>query len=390
MKSSGEKKDRLSIFILVTHLERAGAQNVAFAQARYLHAQGHRVMLGFLYDKQGLYDDVARTEAYRVVQFDAKSAQRSSLANGFTTLHAVYRLFRLLRRERFQVIETLSHFSNILGIPVAAWAGVPVRISSQHLPLHRFSRLIIALERWITNSFLTTKRVAVSQETARICIEDGKMHHGKIVVIPNGVDVPIMLDDTARQTYKSGLCAALHIPPDAFLCITVARLHPQKGHQYLLEAAQTLRSRHNVHFLLAGEGVQQDHIERQVTALGLADAVHLLGSRDDVPQLLQVCDMFVLPSLYEGMPLTVIEAMMAGLPVIATSVNGTCEIVDDGETGVLVPPADVDALSSAVERLIVDSDFRQKLGYQGQQHALSEFSSQKMCEDYERLFAMHL
>ena len=101
MKRPIDDTGRFSIFILVTHLERAGAQHVAFAQARYLHAQGHRVVLGFLYDKQGLYGEVRRAEPYPVVQFDAKNPQRSRLANAFSTLRALWRLFRLDQLTRF-------------------------------------------------------------------------------------------------------------------------------------------------------------------------------------------------------------------------------------------------------------------------------------------------
>jgi glycosyltransferase involved in cell wall biosynthesis len=159
------------------------------------------------------------------------------------------------------------------------------------------------------------------------------------------------------------------------IVLTLARLDRQKGLYYLLEAAALVPE---AVFVLAGEGPEWPALEAQARALGLTKRVILLGYRDDVSDLLASCDVFVLPSLFEGLPLSVLEAMAAGKPVVATAIGGTDEAVVDGVTGLLVPPADPAALAKGIRMVLSDPVLSARLGAAGRARAHEQFSAEAM------------
>src|SRR5262249_25962451 len=149
----------------------------------------------------------------------------------------------------------------------------------------------------------------------------------KIVVIRNGL---IPSADTPRDSTRAGLCFELGVDEASTLVGVLARLEPVKGHHYLIEAAARVVTAHpKAHFVLIGEGALKAEIESQAARLGLADRIHLLGHRAEGARLIAACDLAVLPSLHEGLPNAVIEAMAAGVPVVATAVGGTAELITD-------------------------------------------------------------
>jgi len=154
--------------------------------------------------------------------------------------------------------------------------------------------------------------------------------------------------------------------------LAVARLHPQKGLNYLLNAATLVPQ---ARFLVAGEGPARVELDEEARKLGLGDRFQFLGHRDDVSGLLQAADVFVLPSLYEGLPVSVLEAMAAGTPVVATAVGGTDEVVVHGESGILVPPRDSDALAGAMREVISDVALARRLIAGGKARVRDKFSA---------------
>lgn len=375
-----------SILILVTQLERAGAQKVALRQARYFHQRGYQVTLCFFYDKYDLLAEMSRQEPYQVKSLEAKVPGQSRLVNGLRAFRALWRLYRLLRREQIEVVETLTHYSNVLGIMIAWLARVPVRISSQRNTLLGFSSWFLRLDAWLVNSRLVDEMVAVSDETRRFCVDVEGMNPQKVVVIPNGIN----LEEFDRSQWAvEDLCrlrTSLKILPSARVVLTVARLHPQKGHRYLIQAApKILATCPNTIFLLVGDGEERTTIEWSIRDASLSEYFRLLGTRRDVPRLLALADLFVLPSIYEGMPNVVLEAMAAKLPVVATDVDGTSEVVADGETGVLVPPANPEALGDAIISLLEKPTYWEKMGQRGYQRVQTQFSEHVMCCRYEKL-----
>jgi glycosyltransferase involved in cell wall biosynthesis len=165
--------------------------------------------------------------------------------------------------------------------------------------------------------------------------------------------------------------------------LTPARLHQQKGHAYLLTAAALVP---DATFVLAGDGPLRAELEQRARELGVAGRCLFLGERADVPDLLAAADLFLLPSLWEGLPLSVLEAMAAGRPVVATAIGGTDEAVTDGVTGLLVPPRDPAAIAAAIARLRDDPGLAERLAAAGRARVEREFSSRATAERVMRIY----
>ena len=202
-------------------------------------------------------------------------------------------------------------------------------------------------------------------------------------VIPNGIPVAAF---SAPRVRRGAWRAGLGLPDDAVIFTCVARLSAQKNVGALLQAFAGVRGGGATRLLLCGDGEERRPLELEARRLGLGERVRFLGSRTDVPEVLGASDVFVLPSLYEGHPLSVMEAMAAGLPVIATAVGGVPEVVRAGETGLLVQPGGVAALAAAMERLAGDAAERGRLGRRGAQVAAARFDVAHMAAAYDRLY----
>jgi glycosyltransferase involved in cell wall biosynthesis len=178
----------------------------------------------------------------------------------------------------------------------------------------------------------------------------------------------------------------LGIPVDAPVVGTVTRLSPQKAPLDFVDAAARVAERRpEAHFLLVGDGPLRAGVEARVADLGLVERFHLAGLRREVPDLLHAFDVFALSSLWEGLPRVLPQAMAAGLPVVATAVDGNAEAVTDGANGILVPPGDPGAMAGALVRLLDDPDLAARMGEAGQA-SVQEFSARKMVDDIAALY----
>jgi glycosyltransferase involved in cell wall biosynthesis len=181
----------------------------------------------------------------------------------------------------------------------------------------------------------------------------------------------------------------LGVGPEAFLVLTVGRLTEQKGHRYLLAAVPTvLECFPETCFRVVGEGPQWGALNHQAEELGVVDRVRFMGTRHDLQDLYLAADVFVLPSVSEGMPMVLLEAMGSGLPVIASGLGGIQAVVMDGENGLLVPPAEVESLALAINRLLADEVLRERLSRNGKVLIHEEYTVDRMCERYARVFQL--
>ncbi len=284
-------------------------------------------------------------------------------------------LVRAVRRERPSVFH--AHLTWPLrcstGIVAAAAARVPVIVATQHLlPLlpsrpPRIKRAVVEA--------CVDRYVAVSAAMGA-ALRSG-LPADRVSVIRNGIPLEPYLggrDDALRRTLA---------PDDTPLLLTVARLHAQKGIPFLLGAIARLP---RVRLAIAGDGPDRAALESEAARLGVADRVLMLGEREDVPALLAACDLFVLPSLFEGLPVSVLEAMASARPVIATDVGGTAEVVSHGETGLLVPPGDAASLADAVATLLGNPVLAAGLAARGRTLVEREFSAAVMAERVAQLY----
>jgi glycosyltransferase involved in cell wall biosynthesis len=203
-----------------------------------------------------------------------------------------------------------------------------------------------------------TARVIASAESVKdFYVKQVHADPAKVDVIYNAVD----WDQLATSMSRDEMRASLGLAPDAKVAGVIARLTEQKGHRFLFEALQR-PSLADVHVIVVGDGDLRDALVQAAAARGLAERVHFLGARRDLGNLISAMDVFVLPSLWEGLPLSLVLAMGAAVPVVSTAVAGIPEVVQDGQTGLLVPPADAPALGNALERLFGDAELRVRIG----------------------------
>jgi len=205
----------------------------------------------------------------------------------------------------------------------------------------------------------------------------------KIVVIRNG----ITLTKFEKKQRGDAIRAELGVPSSAPIVGVFSRLNPMKGVQYFLDAAKILADRfQDVYFLVVGDGAVRHDLEAQAARLGLGRRIVFTGFRSDVPDLLAEAAISVLPSLSEGISNTLLESMAAGVPVIATRVGGSPEVVEDGVSGLLIPPRDADALAGAIARLLEDRALASTLGQAGMRRVTEWFSIEHAVHETEHLY----
>ncbi len=300
--------------------------------------------------------------------FDARMSHKADLL-------ALLRLCRRMRRQRPAILHAYLFHANLLGRILGRLAGVPAVVCSERT-MQTESEGRYRLNRWTVG--LVDRVVAVSANVGDFCTHHIGLPADKVVVIPSGVDLPPEPPASRRQVR-----AELGIPPEAPLLGVVSRLDPLKGIHFLLQALARIA---DAWLVVVGDGPQRDSLVALAAELDLIDRVHWAGQRRDVPRLLSAFDLYVQPSLHEGLPNAVLEAMAAGLPVVATAVGGTPELVVDGVTGLLVPPADPNALAWALASLLRDPDRRQCMGGAGRERVAEHFSVEQMVEKTERLY----
>ncbi len=287
-----------------------------------------------------------------------------------------WRAWRAFRRLRPDVVHTRNTAGLDCILP-ARLAGVRAVLHGEHgrtaedpegrNPRHNLLRRLNAP---LVHGFTTVSSDLAGWLTGRVGIPAHKVR-----VLMNGVDTGRFYPGPVDR-------AALvpRLPVEAVVVGTVGRLDPVKDHAHLVEAVAHLDA--SVHLVIVGEGPERSRIEGAVASAGIGDRVHLLGERADIPELLRAFDLFCLPSLAEGISNTLLEAMATGLPLVATRVGGNPELVADGASGLLVPPADPRALAAALGRLVADAALRRDMGEAARTRAVDHFSLDAMVARY--------
>lgn len=228
--------------------------------------------------------------------------------------------------------------------------------------------------------------IAVSDEIAAEMVRMG-LPSEKIAVIDNGID----LRRFSKTEKNEQLRKSFGFDTNSKMIGTVASLTEEKGHLYLLKAAKEILFIHpEARFLIVGDGVQRRQLEEKVSELGLLGKVIFTGSRRDIPEILSTLDMFVLPSLKEGLPMALLEAMAARLPVVATNVGAVPKVIAHKETGYLVQPRNTESLCAAVCELLSDTTKAVSIGLQGRRRVENQFSSKAMTERYFEVYTKAL
>lgn len=295
-----------------------------------------------------------------------------------------WQFIRFLRREQIDVVHAHMIRAALVAVPLARLAGVPVVVHTCHVREAWRTR-------WMTRRFWLDRRIsamadmtiAVSESTRDYLIKEKQIPPSAVKVIRNGrASQNLVCSPVAQQRLRSEFA----IEPDELVIGVFGRLEPQKGHAFLLEALRSVRNRVRVKVLLVGEGSLRQQLAAEAERLGVSDILVFTGYRFDATQLMDGCDLVVLPSLFEGMPLVPIEAAALGKAIVATAVDGTCEVVVQGATGLLVPPRDPAALSTGIIELLLDQPRRVAMGERARKRAQASFSLQRQLQETEQLY----
>jgi glycosyltransferase involved in cell wall biosynthesis len=280
----------------------------------------------------------------------------------------------LINKIKPDIIHAHSSKAGVVA-RIAGWTcNVPVVFTAHgwgFSPGTPKARRLVALIAEKILSIITDKIICVSESDRQLSLNFGVSNKNILVTIHNGINnIPVTIANPAQQ------------PPRL---IMVARFNEQKDQTTLLKAIAQLAN-HSIHIDLVGSGSSLEACKELAQSLGIADQVSFLGDRTDVPSFLAQSQIFILSTHYEGLPISILEAMRAGLPIIATSVNGIPEEVVHGKTGLLVPRQDVQALADALDTLIQSPETRQRMGEAGRQKFLQEFTVERMINETKTIY----
>lgn len=342
------------------------------------------------------FGEVARGEADMSGQAAARGATIRRVKGLGRRIHplddlrAFLHLYRLMREIRPQIVHTHTAKAGTVGRLAALAARVPIRVHTFHGHVFRgyfgrwTTRIFIWIERVLARA--TTAIIAISESQRSELVEEFRIcQSDRVRVVPLGLELDRFsaerggpLRDEFRRELDVGAEAVISI---------VGRLVPIKNHDLFLQvAARLVRSGRRCVFVIVGGGPEDSRLRDRTRDLGLEKHVRFLGWREDVERVYAGSDLVVLTSNNEGTPVCLIEALAAGLPVVATNVGGVCDVLDDGRLGVLVPPEDPEALADAISDLIDRPEQRRDLGRLGRESAPVRYGARRLAEDMEDLY----
>ena len=315
------------------------------------------------------------TELGVTCHYEPRLKRSISPLNDFRTYQ---RLRELMRRERFDIVHTHSSKTGVLGRMAASAAGVPYVIHTVHgfaFPAARYPA-VRRFYQWCEKRCgrMTHALICLNPDDRQIAIDELEVDPGRVHLIANGVDVQAFQPIENDEVRKAERLRRLGGDPERPVVMMVGRLWNQKKPILFVQAAiQLIQNGCPAEFYLAGEGGLRSELEQAITEAGLADRIHLLGWRDDVAELVPLADAIVLPSLWEGMPIVLLEAHACGVPIVASDIPGNRECVIDGVDGYLVPKNDLESLSERIARLVNDPALCRSFGQAGRNKIVERF-----------------
>jgi len=293
-----------------------------------------------------------------------------------TDLSGAFTLVRVLRKHRVQILHSHMFRASLFASPLAWIGGVPVIVETAHgrEAWRKGWKSYFLIDRFAAK--FVDRTIAVSHGVANYLVQQKRLAEEKISVIPTAAALPSIGPDDRSRVERKRLLGASEADP---LLLLVGRLEPQKGHRVLIDAMPSvLKEFPRAQLVLLGDGSLRPQLEQLVAHRALSENIRFVGYQRDVRPWFAAADVSVLPSFYEGLPMTVLESLAAGCPVVATAVDGTPEIVVDGETGLLVPPGDSERLAEAIGRMLRDRQFALNTARAGREFVFETFSVEKL------------
>ena len=338
-----------------------------------LKEKGHRVLV---ICRPGSLVNAYRREGLEVYPLELREKNK-----------AIKTIQSLIRERSFEVVHTHNRDADVPGLVAAAKAGVPVIVSTIHafINLDKYGRPKMNFPLWKYNHLLKKiphKIITVSNALQQNLLEKLDLDKERVLTILNAVDLSQLKVKRDKQEVRQ----ELGIPPESRVVGAVGNLIAIKGYDYFIESASTvLKDSLDVKFLLVGDGNQRSVLREKVKVLNLEKDFIFAGYRDDIPDILQILDIFVHSSLLEALPRSVMEASGMGIPVVATEVGGTSEVVKDRESGLLIPPQNPNKLALTILYLLEHPEKAEDMGRIGKEWINGWFNASRMVEETETL-----
>lgn len=362
----------MRILHLTTHLNRGGISKYIHLVGSQLIKKGHHV---YVASSGGEMEEELKEDGFRLITLPIRT--KSELSPKIYI--ALPELIRWIRDEKIELLHAHTRITQVMATWVQVVTRKPFITTSHGFYKPRLGRRL--LPAW------GEQVIAISDPVATHLRDTFHVPSERIRLVYNGVDLKALVsrfyEHDPRETRKE-----YKLPEDAFVVGTIARLVPDKGHEYLIRAVKVLESQiPNIALIVVGEGRHRKSLEQLVKKLKLGMRVHFTGNVKDISRPLAGIDIFVLPAVWrEGFGLSIVEAMACRKPVVVTNIWALNTLIDDGINGILVEPRNVEGLTRAIQRLFNEPEFRRKIGDAGQKVAEIRFSLGRMVEELEGIY----
>ncbi len=358
------------IFYLITELNVGGAENSLYQLVTHLNSQKFLPIV-FSLGGEGKIAQKLREKGIEVICLGAKHK---------FDLTVFFKLLKFIRLKKPHILHTYLFHANFIGRIAGRIAGIPITISSvRTMEKQKWHHVYLDM----LTSWMVNKEICVSKDVEEFTKKYAKVPANKLTTIYNGIN----FEDTHVTKNTEDKKKELNINQFNPIIGTVGHLTMVKGVNHLLRVFKlVLKSYSNACLLIAGDGPEEKKLKELTLRLNITDSVKFLGFREDALEIINIMDIFVLPSLWEGMPNVILEACALGKPVVSTSVGGAKEIIKHGETGFLVPVRNYKDLTKAIKTLIENPKKREEFGRKGKEFVLKNFSLDKMVKSTEKLY----
>lgn len=386
---------KYKIIHIITRLDKGGSAENTLLTALGINKKKYEVILV----KGPTYESRMSNKEHATISADLKEARLKGVRivnipfllrriNPVYDLLALFSLYVFLIKEKPSIVHTHTSKAGLLGRLAAKLAGIPIIIHTPHG--HVFfgyfepfkTKIFILLEKLASR--ITDKIVTLSNREKEDYVLFKIAEEDKLSVICSGIGLNKFKESLLSE--KQNLKKELGIPENSLIVGTAGRLVPVKGPEFLIKAAKYVISKYpDAFFIFTGDGYLKQYLEKKASNLGLRENIIFMGWRDDAAKILSLYDVFVLPSLNEGMGRVLVEAMALGKPIVASNIGGIPDLVIHGKNGFLVPPKNPKELAKYIQVLLEDKDKREKMGLAGKEMAYN-FTSERMVEKIANLY----
>ena len=351
-----------------------GAERVMLVLCKALTKKSFHPIVGVIKNKKNPHTEIGD---------EAESSGLSTVifpCNGQFDLKLIFKIRKFIKKHKIDIVHSHGYKSNLFGLLASYRMVSTITTNHNWLTNHWRLKIYCLLDSIWMRKF--DQIVAVSEKIKEEMLNK-KIPGNKISVIDNGIDLDRFQEISSADSIKKEFAIA----EEDIVIGSIGNLGYEKGQVYLLQAAKEIIAKNDkVKFLIVGDGILRKELENKAIEYGLTNHIIFTGIRKDIPQLLSLMNIFVLPSIREGLPMVLLEALASRTPVIATKVGAVPKLISNNLTGILIDPGDISAIALAIDALIKNADKAKRLAENGYKRVEKEFSSEAMCDRYIKLY----